>query len=77
MSEDWSELKSGACPEDWHERNDPGFIAGGADKLADRILSEPVVSQDTGDGWNMARDTVAKDQTNDGHAWQGLDRAGS
>lgn len=54
---DWEGMRSGAMPEDWHEQNDPGYIPGGADKMAERILSQPdVVSQDGGDGWNMARD---------------------
>jgi hypothetical protein len=73
---DLENLSMGACPEDWHERNDTGFIPGGAGALAERILSEPrVVSQDGGDGWNLARDTADKDSSNDGHAWQGMDRS--
>jgi hypothetical protein len=35
------ELRSGAMPEDWLERNDPGYIPGGAGAMAERILAEP------------------------------------
>jgi hypothetical protein len=75
---DYDNLRSGAMPEDWHERNATGFIPGGAGALADRILAEPpVVPQDGGDGWNLRRDATDKTGSNEGHAWQGLDRAES
>jgi hypothetical protein len=32
---------SGAIDDDWHERYDPGYIAGGADAMAERILKAP------------------------------------
>jgi hypothetical protein len=38
---DVSQMRSGAMPEDWHERNDTGYIPGGAAALAEKILSEP------------------------------------
>lgn len=50
--------RSGALPEDWHERNDPGYIEGGADRLADKLLAEGPTGTDApaGDGWSMKRD---------------------
>jgi hypothetical protein len=37
-------------PEDWHERNDPGFVPGGAGAMADRILATklPLVQREDG-----------------------------
>jgi hypothetical protein len=38
---------------------DSPLPAGLAERIADSVLSEPpVVSQDGGDGWNLARDTA-------------------
>jgi hypothetical protein len=37
---DWSELRSGAMPEDWHEQNQTGYVPGGADKMAERVLTQ-------------------------------------
>jgi hypothetical protein len=39
-------LRTGAMPEDWHEINDPGYVPGGAGKLADSILAEGMQPSD-------------------------------
>ena len=54
-------MSSGAMPDDWHERHDTGYVPGGADKMAERILSEPTMGSDGagGDGWDIRRDTVS------------------
>jgi hypothetical protein len=74
---EWSELKSGAMPEDWHERNDSGYVPGGADKLAEKLLAEePMGQSGPPDAWQFADLKDGESSSNDGHAWQGLDRYG-
>jgi hypothetical protein len=37
---EFEDMRSGAMPADWHEWNDTGYVPGGADRLAEAILSE-------------------------------------
>jgi hypothetical protein len=41
---DIKNMRSGAMPSDWHERNDTGYLPDGkAEKIAEKILSEPYI----------------------------------
>lgn len=65
---DWSEMRSGAMPEDWHEQNDAGYIPGGADAMAERILSEPSTLDDAA-ARTLARAMDGKVDTTKADRW--------